>query len=162
MKIRKYRPSDRERLLAITAEVFAPASLAALVEQRFGVRNDVPWQQLKQEQVAAEIDGDPAGTFVAEVAGAPIGFATTGTDAVTLTGHIHNLAVAADQQGRGMGKALLSAALDYFQTEGMMYSQIETLDCNEPAQLFYPRMGYQEVARKIYYFMPLAKRRSQV
>lgn len=162
MNIRKYRPSDRERLLAITAEVFAPASLAALLEERFGVLNDVPWQQLKQEQVAAEIDADPAGTFVAEIAGAPIGFATTGTDAETLTGHIHNLAVAADHHGQGVGKALLSIALDYFQAEGMMYSQIETLDCNETAQLFYPQMGYQEVARKIYYFIPLAKRRGQV
>ena len=160
MNIRNYRPSDRERLLAITVEVFGPVSLAAFLEQRFGVLNGVPWQRIKQEEVAMEIDANPGGTFVAEIAGVPIGFVTTGLDPETLTGHIHNLAVAADHQGQGGGKALLKAALDYFQAEGMMYSQIETLDCNERAQLFYPRVGYQDVARKIYYFMPLAERRS--
>ena len=162
MNVRKYQPSDRERLLAITVEVFGPVSLAAFLEQRSGVLNGVPWQQLKQEQVATEIDVNPVGTFVAEIAGAPIGFVTTGLAPETLTGHIHNLAVAANHQGEGVGNALLKAALDYFRAEGMMYSQIETLDCNERAQLFYPRVGYQEVARKIYYFMPLAERRSQL
>ena len=57
-----------------------------------------------------------------------------------------------------MGKALLNAALDYFEAEGMMYSQIETLTCNKRGQAFYPRLGYQDVGLKICYFMRLADR----
>lgn len=158
MKIRNYQPSDRERLLRIVAEVFGPVSMSALIEEQFGWRNQVLWQQLKTAQVAEEINANPEGTFVAEVESQPVGFITTTLDRQTLTGHIPNLAVAADHQGQGIGKALVNAALDYFSTEGMIYSQIETLVCNERGQAFYPKLGYQEIGRKIYYFMRMDDR----
>ncbi len=159
MIIRRYQPSDRPRLLEITAEVFGPVAIVGLIEQQFGLRNGVPWQECKQAEVAAEIAAHPPGTFVAEVEGEPVGYVTTELDRQTLTGHVHNVAVAADHQGKGVAKAILDAALDYFQAEGMIYSQIETLTCNERGQAFYPRLGYREVGRKIYYFMRIADRR---
>ena len=159
MIIRRYQPSDRPRLLEITAEVFGPAAIVGLIEQQFGLLNGVSWQECKQAEVAAEIAVHPEGTFVAEVEGEPVGYVTTELDRQTLTGHVHNVAVAADHQSKGVAKTILDAALDYFQAEGMMYSQIETLDCNERARLFYPEVGYEEITGKIYYFMPLAGRR---
>ncbi len=158
MIVRKYQPSDRRLLLQITAEVFGAVAMPALIERKFEVRNEVPWQQCKTEEVAAEIEASPEGTLVAEVAGEPVGYVTTELDRQMLTGHVHNLAVATGHQGKGVGKALLDAALDYFGAEGMIYSQIETLTCNERGQALYPRLGYGEVGRKIYYFMRLADR----
>ncbi len=158
MIVRKYQPSDRPRLLQITAEVFGAIAMHALIERKFEVRNGVPWQQCKTEEVTAEIEASPGGTLVAEVAGEPVSYVTTELHRQTLTGHVHNLAVAAGHQGKGAGRALLDAALDYFEAEGMIYSQIETLTCNEPGQALYPRLGYGEIGRQIYYFMRLADR----
>ena len=39
--------------------------------------------------------------------------------------------------------------------KGMLYSKIETLEQNTIGLAFYPKLGYEEVARQIYYFMKL-------
>jgi len=157
--IRRYQPRDRQRLLEITTEVFAPVSISAAIERKLGVLNGVGWQQRKRADVSADFETNPGGTFVAETGGETVGYVTTDTDQETQTGHIRNMAVAARHQGKGVGKALLDAALDYFEAEGMMYSQIETLACNERGQHFYQQAGYQEVARKIYYCMHISDRK---
>ena len=158
MKIRRYQTADRERLLEITAEVFGPVSVFAAAEREFSVINGVHWQERKRAEVAAQFEATNQVTLVAEIDGGPVGFVTTVLGYETLTGYIANLAGAADHQSRGVGKALINAALDYFAAEGMMYSQIETLACNERGKSFYPKVGYQEIARKIYYFMRMADR----
>ncbi len=110
-------------------------------------------------EVAGELEDNPGGTFVAEVSGEVVGYITTELDQDSATGRVRNLAVAAQYQGRGVGKALLNTALDYFEAVGMMYSQIETLTCNQRADRFYRQVGYREVGRKIYYCMCITDRR---
>jgi len=41
----------------------------------------------------------------------------------------------------------------------MKMAKIEALDQNPVAPAFYPRAGFQEVARQIHYAMPLKNRR---
>lgn len=59
----------------------------------------------------------------------------------------------------GVDRALLGVALDYFETEGMIYSQSESLTRNEPRQRFHQQADYQEVACKIYYCMHISDRK---
>ena len=158
MNIRKYRSPDRDKLIEITLDVFEPFSIDAAIERQFGRLNGVGWQKRK----AAEIDGDlranPDGVLVAEIEGEVVGFITTTIDNQAKTGRIVNLAVAGGHHRRGIGKALMTAALDYFQESGMIYAKIETLTSNEVGQTFYRRVGFQEVIRQIHYFMQLEDR----
>ena len=59
MIIRSYQPSDRQRPLEITAEVFRPVAIVQLIEQQFGLFNGVPWQECKQAEFGAEIAAHP-------------------------------------------------------------------------------------------------------
>jgi hypothetical protein len=42
-----------------------------------------------------------------------------------------------------------------FRIEGMTLAQIETLEQNAIGQHLFPAVGFREVARKIYYALPL-------
>ncbi len=158
MNIRRYQSSDRDRLVEITLRVFAPVSIDAAIQQRWGLLNDVSWQDRRAAAIDADLQANPDGVFVAERRGEVVGFITTTLDDHTRTGRIPNLAVASDHQGQGIGKALMTAALDYFQQSGMIYARIETLTTNEVGQTFYPQVGFSEVSRQIYYFMRLEDR----
>ncbi len=158
MNVRKYEPSDHEDITEITVQVFEPVSRDAAIERRFGLLNGVSWQERKTATIDADFKANPDGMFVAEAGGQLLGFITTTIDQHTRTGHIVNMAVGSDWQGRGIGKALLTAALDYFERCGMIYAKIETLTTNKVGQTFYPAVGFQETARMIHYFMRLADR----
>ena len=58
-----------------------------------------------------------------------------------------------------MGRTALSGALDYFGAQSMMYSQIETPECNKHGQRWYLRCGYREVEHKVHYFTRQADRK---
>lgn len=161
MLIRPFQDDDREAVLDIAARVFEPVSIDAAIERCFGRLNGTTWQERKRRDVAAELDANPGGCFVAEADGEVAGFVTTAIDRQAAVGYIPNLAVAADRQGEGIGTRLLSHALDYFEAEGLQYCRIETTTTNERGMRLYPRMGYREVARKIYYFMNLADRKDR-
>ncbi len=159
MLIRLFQPADRDAVCDIAVRVFAPVSIDAAIERQFGLLNATSWEDRKRRDIGADLDANPGGCFVAEIAGKVVGFITTFVDRQTLVGRVPNLGVDHGYQGQQIGKRLLSRALDYFAAEGLQYTQIETTTVNERGMRFYPGVGYQEVARKIYYFMPLADRK---
>lgn len=159
--IRAFAEKDRQALCDITVSVFEPVSIDAAIERAFGRLKGTTWQDRKVAAIHADLDNYPEGCFVAEEGEEVIGFVTTHVNRSTGVGRILNLAVAGEHQGRGVGRALVSRALDYFEQQGLQYSQIETVTANERGQRFYPKMGYTEVARQIYYFMRLSDRRDK-
>jgi ribosomal protein S18 acetylase RimI-like enzyme len=161
MILRPYRESDTEAICRITLAVFEPVSIDAAIERNFGLLRGVSWQERKRRDVCANLADNPEGCFVAEENGEILGYVTTSVDHETGVGRILNLAVDAGHQGRGIGKQLVSYALDYFESLGLTYSQIETTTTNEVGMRFYPAVGYREVARKIYYFMELKDRKDR-
>ena len=70
-------------------------------------------------------------------------------------GHIRNLAVTPAEQGHGIGRALIDHALQHFRRQGMRAARIETLEQNERCAEFYPRLGFTEVGRQVFYFKEL-------
>jgi len=161
VRIRPFSEADRGQVVEIALEVFEPVSIDAAIEARFGKLRETTWRDRKRRDIEADLDRNPEGCFVAEDEGRPAGFVTTAVDEVAGVGHVQNLGVAAAHQGRKIGKALLSHALDYFETLGLEHAQIETTTTNDRGMAFYPSMGYQEVARKIYYAMRLSDRKDR-
>jgi ribosomal-protein-alanine N-acetyltransferase len=115
----------------------------------------VDWATRKRQSIDADCDAHPAGILVAEEDGRVIGYVTTRLNAESRLGWIPNLAVDPTWQGRGLGRQLLEAALDYLRDAGMTHAKIETLASNERGQALYPALGFVEVARQIHFVREL-------
>ena len=154
--IRAYQPSDLLRLQEITAATFADVSIDNNMERAFGPFGLGDWKTRKVAAIAEDCRIQPGGVFVAEdELGAVIGYVTTRLNPTSGIGWIPNLAVDPAHQGRGLGRALLERALEFFRESGMAIAKIETLDQNPIGQKLYPSLGFVEVARQIHYAMPL-------
>jgi ribosomal protein S18 acetylase RimI-like enzyme len=154
--IRPYQPVDLPRLQEITAQTFGPVSIDRNMEQRLGPFGQGDWQTRKVGAIADDCQAQPDGVFVAEDrAGRVVGYVTTRLNPLSGIGWVPNLAVDPAHQGRGLGRALLEYALDFFRRSGMQVAKIETLEQNPVGQKLYPELGFTEVARQIHYAMRL-------
>ena len=150
MTIRPFRESDRDALHRLTVECFGN-SMHVTVDEVFGPPKGIGWQSRKIADVNADCEANADGVFVAEEDGEVVGFITTRLDPATGIGHIANLAVGLAQQGRGIGSALLRTALASLSAQGMTHARIETLERNVVGRHLYPKVGFREIARQIYY-----------
>ncbi len=153
--IRKYQTSDLEALKQITAICFEHVSIDKNIENRFGVIAGVDWKQRKMSHIDDDVKANPEGIFVVEIDGELVGYITTRINHWTKIGGIPNLAVHPKFQRRGFGKQLIETALAYLEEAGMLYARIETLEQNQLGSTFYPKMGFDEVARQVHYIRPL-------
>jgi len=67
-------------------------------------------------------------------------------------GEIANIAVAPDQRGQGVGRALLDAALEEAATRGIAAVFLEVRDSNQRARELYASRGFEEVGRRRRYY----------
>ena len=154
--IRPYRPADLGRLKEITAICFEAVSIDRNIEERLGLIGGRDWRFRKLRHIDADIAGENArGVFVYEETGEVVGYITTRIDGAARIGHIPNMAVHPDRQGKGVGRRLLDHAFAFLRAEGMEAVRIETLEQNPVGRRFYPDAGFQEVARQIHYVMRL-------
>ena len=153
--IRPYRDEDYEALVAITKRAFDGVSIDQNIEKLCGAIAGVGWEERKASHVDADIAENPTGVLVCEAGGEVLGYVSSRFHPRTRIGWITNLAVDPAHQGRGLGRRLMDAALDYLRAAGMQYVRIETLEQNERCCAFYPRLGFREVARQIHYIRPL-------
>jgi ribosomal protein S18 acetylase RimI-like enzyme len=160
--IRLFQEFDRERLKAITAEVFGPAAVDFHLERRFGVIGGRDWRWRKLRHIDDDIRNNAGGIFVYEDGEEPfpravMGYITVMLDREAGIGRIPNLAVAARAQSRGVGRALVEHALEYLRSEGMILARVETLRGNAVGECLYPALGFEEVVQQIYYVTRLRK-----
>lgn len=157
INIRPYRPADLPRLQEITAQTFGPVSIDRNMETLLGAFGQGGWQGRKVAAIADDCRLQPDGVFVAEdpATGTPIGYVTTRLNETSKVGWIPNLAVDPAHQGKGLGRALLQHAINFFRDRGMQVAKIETLEQNPVGQNLYPSLGFKEVARQIHYAMRL-------
>ena len=156
LHIRPYAPTDLPRLQEITAQTFGPVSIDRNMEQKLGAFGQGDWRSRKVGAIADDCRAQPDGVFVAEDSGGRVvGYVTTRLNLVSAIGWIPNLAVDPAWQGRGLGRALLLYALEFFRASGMQVAKIETLEQNPVGQKLYPSLGFVEVARQVHYAMRL-------
>ncbi len=92
---------------------------------------------------------DRDGFFVAEIDGKPVGFVACDTNWVSFyeneeMGEIHEIFVHPEWQGKGVGSALLSKALDYAKRRGRRMAGLWVGVGNVRAKKFYERFGFKE------------------
>ena len=101
-----------------------------------------PWNDPEQDLQRA-LRG-PASTVLAALddEGALLGTAMVGHDGHR--GWVYYLAVRPPQQGRGLGRALMSACEQWVREAGVPKVQLMVRDDNSAARAFYERLGYAD------------------
>ena len=155
VSIRNYRRSDRQTVLQITEESFGGFCLEAEMEEHFGLIAETTWQERKRGGIDYDLRCNPEHTLVAEQGGEVVGYLCSRVYRDQKMGHIANLAVAREQQGQGIGKMLLAAALEHLRDCGMRYARIETLAGNYKGRKLYPAFGFKEVGRQVFFMREL-------
>jgi len=153
--VRKYRRRDRDAIMRITRTSFQDMCLDSVMERHFGRIAGTTWQERKEDGIDWDLRHRPEHVLVAEIDGEVVGYMCTRLYYDYSIGHVANLAVACEHQGKGVGKKLMAAALEHFRRCGMRYARVETLDENYKGRKLYPAFGFKEVGRQIYYFREL-------
>ena len=137
-EIRRGRPEDARGL----AELFA-----AVAEERDGIatepRVDV---DARTEQFAASIEG----TIVAVAAGDFVG--SLHVDATRFGVGELGMGVARPWRGRGVGSALLIAAIEKARGDGLHKLSLEVFPHNEAAIALYRKFGFLEEGRRVKHY----------
>ena len=107
-----------------------------------------PWSRADFEH---EMTKNPCARYlVAEAEGQTVAFA--GAHIILDEGHITNIAVLEPFRGRGIGRKITEALLQYASNLGASYLTLEVREHNERAQALYRSLGFIKVGvRKKYY-----------
>jgi ribosomal protein S18 acetylase RimI-like enzyme len=160
MDIRLYRTDDLPILKQLMVGVFDGVSIDQAIEREFGTVGEGDWKWHKARQLDVDVSRKEATIFVAEVDGQIVAFITTWQDQAAGIGHIPNLSVAKEFQGRGMGRKLIQHALDYFRQSRLTHAKIETVVQNDVGNHLYTSIGFREIARQIHFVADLSEAES--
>ena len=129
--IRRMRMSDVDAVAAIEKATFAR-----------------PWSR---ESFRQEMERNKAARYlVAEKDGQVIGYA--GAWIILDESHITNIAVAEQERGRGVGRKLTGALMQYISNLGAAYATLEVRVSNERAQHLYKSLGFVSVGKRKRYY----------
>lgn len=131
---------------ALDADRLALAALfAAVAEERDGIASEPP---VDVEARAARLNLD--GSFVAEAAGALVGSLH-----LEASGHGFGelgMAVALPWRGRGVGTALMEAAVAWAREQGLHKLSLSVFPHNTAAIALYRKFGFSEEGRRIKHY----------
>ena len=98
-----------------------------------------------------EMRDNPVARYVmAEEEGRLIGFA--GAHMILDEGHITNVVVASSARGKGIGRALMKALMQYAANLGVRYLTLEVRASNAPAIALYRSLGFVKVGIRAKYY----------
>lgn len=141
----------RASAAGVTGSVIEPATEADLAEIAHLERRSFsdPWSA----RSFADLVANPRVLFLcarAHAGGPAVGYVVAWF--VADEGEIANLAVSPDERGRGVGAALLDAALAEAARRGAITVYLEVRDSNEVARRLYGSRGFEEVGRRRRYY----------
>ena len=137
-EIRQARPEDGRAL----AELFA-----TVAEERDGIATEPP---VDVEARTSQFAASAAGTIVAVAEGSIIGSLHVETSRFGF-GEF-GMAVSREWRGRGVGSALLAAAIEKARREGLHKLALEVFPHNEAAIALYRRFGFVEEGRRVRHY----------
>ncbi len=95
-----------------------------------------------KEGIARYLRRNPATTFVAEEEGEIVGVIMAGHDG--RRGYIYHTAVREDMRGRGIGRALVTEALNALKDEGISKIALVAFGKNQEGNAFWEKMGFSQ------------------
>lgn len=101
-----------------------------------------------KEGIEKYLKRNPTTCFVTEEEGGIIGVILSGHDG--RRGYIHHMAVDVQKRKRGIGTALLNAALDALKAEGIIKVALVVFEKNETGNYFWAEKGFEERRDLIY------------
>jgi GNAT superfamily N-acetyltransferase len=107
--------------------------------------------ELFEVWTASTCQRDPSGVLVARAAGRPLGYVTCAADANSNWGSIGLIGVEEGARGKGVGRALVEAALAWAAARGLAGMTVVTQGRNVPAQRLYQRCGFVTRSHQLYY-----------
>ncbi|MBR6165309.1 MAG: ribosomal protein S18-alanine N-acetyltransferase [Clostridia bacterium] len=108
----------------------------------------IPWSR---ESFRQELERNVAARYlVAETEGQVAGYA--GAWVILDESHITNIAVREECRGRGIGRQLTYALLQYLSNLGASYATLEVRVSNERAQRLYESLGFIRVGKRKRYY----------
>jgi GNAT superfamily N-acetyltransferase len=157
MHIRTFEHSDLERVIELTVETFRPFyedSFRPLVGEVVFTRQHGNWR----DDYRALLTGlhDPRQhkyVAVAEIDGEPAGYVGWHIEPAREYGCVEILAVAGDNLGNGLGRALCEHAFDHMRDHGAVYVEIGTGGdrFHEPARALYESLGCVKFPGAVYF-----------
>lgn len=96
-------------------------------------------------------DGYADSVLVADMNGEPVGYITCHLDAEGQDGKIGLVGVSAHSQGQGIGRMLVSRAIDWFHFKGVLKVFVVTQGRNLMAQRLYQRCGFVTHKLQLWY-----------
>ena len=143
LRCRPLRPADRDFVLSLAARLEAagmppwrePQAMRAF-HRRYAEALLATEGPEQLALIAEDAAGRPLG--VVHVTGAESGLSGEAQ------GYLATLAVAAEAEGQGVGRALMAAAEEWARSRGYRLLALEVFAANERARAFYRRLGYQE------------------
>lgn len=108
-----------------------------------------------REGISRYLERNPETCFVAEENGRILGGILSGHDG--RRGYIYHAAVAAGEQGRGIGRALAGAAVEALRQEGVSKAVVVAFERNKGGNLFWEKCGFTERRDLVHRNMELKK-----
>lgn len=109
-------------------------------------------EELYSTWVALETQGRAQAVLVAAAAaGRPVGYVSCHLDPARRDGSIGLVGVGAAARGRGIGRSLVLAALEWFRTQGVGRVTVVTQGTNRAAQRLYQRCGFLSCDLQLWY-----------
>lgn len=139
--IRRYEPKDRAAVIDLSSRL--AIGVAAWRDPAKVLRAARSWIEVS----LASARDDNRAVLVAEVDDRVVGIVTLGERThftADVDGYVGELVTAEDIEGRGVGRALLTAAEDWARQRGRTHLTLETGAQNTRALSFYRRSGYAD------------------
>lgn len=146
LAIRQVRAEDIDHLVKISQKSY--------VDSRFYFDTNFPHhraESLYQTWIKVSCEGWAEAVLVAEWNHAPAGYITCHLNQEQKTGKIGLVGVSSQVQGRGLGKALVNNASDWFFTQGMEKATVVTQGRNLAAQRLYQHCGFITQNTQLWY-----------
>jgi len=153
LSVRLATDADHAALEAMVLASFEPITWQKKLDERIGMLQGQDWRARWRTRLAKIFATQVV--LVGEVEGAPAAMASATIDQDTALAFLDVLAVAPAFQGRGLGRAMLRAAMEHYRQRGCKYVNLDCLTDNDAGNALYQSEGFAEVARHIRWFRKL-------
>jgi GNAT superfamily N-acetyltransferase len=148
MEIRRARPEDASAIAEVNILGWRAAARGHVPEERMAWLDDTVAERAAYWAAIPKADGDEHILLIAEDSAKLMGFVhalpSRDPGASADTAEVSTVFVRPEDWAKGIGRALLVAALDELRSQGYAKATLWVLDFNERARHFYERAGFTQ------------------